>query len=151
MSGAEEQLSGAGSMPASSAVRSAASSAAGSAAPGAVRAGWFRAYGVGVVDVPDHSPIPTEASDLRTEPAGSAPEGRGGVVYLGQLPDGPITVLTGPSAVLYRALVARVESPRARVARVAHGLGVDPQSVDAEAITEFAEELVAAGLLTRND
>lgn len=133
------------------AASSPASGAASSATPSAARAGWFRAYGVGVVDVPDDSPIPAEASDLRTEPAASDPEGRGGVVYLGQLPDGPITVLTGPSAVLYRALVETVESPRARVASVAHGLGVDPQSVDAEAITEFAEELVAAGLLIRND
>lgn len=68
----------------------------------------------------------------------------GGVVYLAPLPGGPVVVLTGVSAVLYRALTAPdgdvVES-------VARGLGVSVEDIDPETVAEFAEELRDAGLL----
>ena len=98
--------------------------------PGPVTRGWARAHGVAVVDAPD-------------EPVEDQP---GGVVYLASLPHGPLRVLSGASAVLYRALVDQHEDPAARVAA---DLGVDPQDIDPEAIVEFADELVQAGLLVR--
>lgn len=99
---------------------------------GPVTEGWARAHGVAVVDAPD-------------EPVDDQP---GGVVYLGPLPHGPVRVLSGASAVLYRALVAHPEDP---VAAVAAGLGVEPHEIDPEAIVEFADELVAAELLVRRE
>lgn len=95
-------------------------------------AGWARAPGVAVVDAPD-------------EPVEDQP---GGVVYLGPLPHGPVRMLSGASAVLYRALTAHPEDP---VAAVAAGLGVEPGEIDLEAIVEFADELVAEQLLVRHD
>lgn len=99
---------------------------------GPVTPGWARAHGVAVVDAPD-------------EPVDDQP---GGVIYLGPLPHGPVRVLAGASAVLYRALVAHPEDP---VAAVAAGLGVEPHEIDLEAIAEFADELVAAQLLVRRE
>lgn len=98
--------------------------------PGPVARGWARAHSVAVVDAPDE-PVDDQ---------------RGGVVYLGPLPRGPVRVLSGASAVLYRALVAHPEDP---VAAVAAGLGVELHEIDLEAIVEFADELVQAGLLVR--
>jgi hypothetical protein len=72
---------------------------------------------------------------------------RGGVIYLAPLPDGPLRVLSGASAVLYRALVDPHDDPAVRVARE---LGVAPEDVDPEAIMEFADELVQQGLLVRS-
>ena len=75
-----------------SGVGPAAESAMDPGAEGTVSARWWRAYAVAVVDVegaPDED--------------GETP---GGVVYLAPLPDGPVVVLEGVSAVLYRALTA---------------------------------------------
>ena len=102
--------------------------------PGASSAGrspasrWSRARYVAVVDAPE-------------EVADGLP---GGVVYLAPLPDGPLRVLSGASAVLYRALVDPHDDPAVRVARE---LGVAPEDVDADAVAEFADELVREGLL----
>lgn len=101
--------------------------------PGKVTARWFRAYAVAVVDVP------AEAHE-------QAEDGAGGVVYLAPLPDGPVVVLTGVSAVLYRALTGGSEDV---VEEVARGLGVRPEDIDPETLSEFAEELCEAGLVVR--
>lgn len=91
---------------------------------------WSRARYVAVVDAPE-------------EVADGVP---GGVVYLAPLPDGPLRVLSGASAVLYRALVDPHDDPAVRVARE---LGVAAEDVDPDAITDFADELVQEGLLVR--
>jgi len=107
---------------------------------------WSRAVGVAVVDVPDADEQPSEAGGEHPADGSAVPEA-GGVVYLAPLPDGPVAVLSGASAVLYRALVAGDGDP---VARVSRDLGVSPEDVDAEAIDDFADELVEAGLIVRH-
>lgn len=102
---------------------------------------WSRAVGVAVVDLPDGDGRPAGGTSSPSE----TPEA-GGVVYLAPLPNGPVAVLTGVSAVLYRALVAPDGEP---VDHVARALGVPPDEVDPEAVTEFAEELREAGLIVR--
>ncbi|MCK0112233.1 hypothetical protein MWU75_08800 [Ornithinimicrobium sp. F0845] len=118
--------------------------------PGATSSRWSRAVGVAVVDVPDvaeqDQPVDGAPAPDRDQPVdGGATREIGGVVYLAPLPDGPVAVLAGASAVLYRALVATGgEDP---VARVARDLGVPVEEVDPEAIQEFAEELREGGFI----
>lgn len=115
-----------------SGVGPAAESAMDPGAEGPVSARWWRAYAVAVVDV--------EAAPEEDE------EAPGGVVYLAPLPDGPVVVLEGVSAVLYRALTAASGDV---VEEVARRLGVPPEDIDPETITEFAQELRDAGLVVR--
>lgn len=64
-------------------------------------------------------------------------------LYLAHLPDGPIMVLRGPSAALYRAVVASAEP----VAALADALEVDPQEIDGEGVAELLTEWVDQGYL----
>lgn len=106
---------------------------------------------VAVVDVPEPGGDgsgpggdgPADLGDRPADPGADEPADVGGTVYLAPLPDGPVTVLTGASAVLYRALLSE-EDP---VARVARDLGVPTEEVDPEAVREFAEELREGGFI----
>lgn len=69
----------------------------------------------------------------------------GGVVYLGPLPDGPVVVLQGVAAVIYRAAVS--DTGTDLVELVAAGLGVEPAEVDGEEVEQFLTELHERGLL----
>lgn len=66
-------------------------------------------------------------------------------LYLAHLPDGPIMVLTGPAAALYRAVVAGAQP----VAALAVALEVDADEIDAEGVEELLAEWVDGGLLVR--
>lgn len=68
-------------------------------------------------------------------------------VYAAHLPEGPIQVLTGVSAVVFSACAE--PGDQALLPRVAAALGVDEAEVDTEALEEFLDELAATGLLVR--
>jgi hypothetical protein len=73
--------------------------------------------------------------------------GHGGTVYAAHLPEGPIQVLTGVSAVVFTACTEAGDEPL--LPRVSAALGVDETDVDSQALEEFLDELAAGGLLTR--
>ena len=89
---------------------------------------WQVARGVGVVKDP-------------TEQA----SGQDATVYAAHLPDGPIQVLTGVSAMVFTACAEPGDEPL--LPRVFAALGVDEADVDTEVLEEFLDELAAAGLL----
>ncbi len=75
--------------------------------------------------------------------------GHGDTVYAAHLPEGPIQVLTGVSAVVFSACAGPGDVPL--LSRVAASLDVDETDVDPEALEEFLDELAVAGLLVRAD
>lgn len=91
---------------------------------------WRRPSSVAIVDQPD------------AVTGGGAP---GGVVYLGPMPDGPVVVLQGVAAVIYRAAVS--DTGTDLVELVAAGLGVGPTEVDGEEVEQFLSDLHERGLL----
>jgi hypothetical protein len=70
----------------------------------------------------------------------------GEAVYVASLPRGPIAVLDGPAAVIWRAFVAGNRETTA--SRVAEAAGVGPDDVR-PAVEEFLSQLDQAGLLPR--
>lgn len=69
----------------------------------------------------------------------------GGVLYLGPLPEGPVVVLEGVAAVIYRAATSDHETDLVEL--IAAGLGVDPEEVDAQEVEAFLTELAERRLL----
>lgn len=68
------------------------------------------------------------------------------VVYVAPVPAGPIRILAGSAAAIWRH--ARVGDPTTVVERVAQDAGMPADEVR-ETVEAFLDELVGAGLLTR--
>lgn len=69
---------------------------------------------------------------------------QGEVVYVATLPRGPIAVLDGTAAVIWRAVVAG--EPSGTVARVADAVGLGEEEIR-PTVEEFLAHLVDAGLM----
>lgn len=69
------------------------------------------------------------------------------LAYAAPLPDGPITVLRGVTAVVYRVLLGGPADPRAAVA---NALGVDSAEIDETALADLIDDLVGRRLLVRS-
>lgn len=75
--------------------------------------------------------------------AGGAP----GTVYLAHLPNGPLIVLEGSAALIWRTSLATANhSGRSVAVRVAEAMGSDPAAIQAD-VEAFLRELVTKGLL----
>lgn len=79
----------------------------------------------------------------------SAAADTGPVVYAAPLPQGPVTVLQGVTAVVFEATAGREAEPDELAPVVAKELGVSEQDIDTEVLAELLEELAGFGLLRR--
>jgi hypothetical protein len=86
-----------------------------------------------------------QVSDLQHDPLAVWDSGE--VIYLAALPKGPITVLEGTAAVIWReAMAGPLE---AAADRVASATGLESEQIRGS-VDEFVGLLVAQGLLTRS-
>ena len=83
-------------------------------------------------------------SDRRVEPV--AVQDTGDAVYIAALPRGPITVLTGSAATIWRAATGGVRGGVAD--RVAAATGLDAEDIR-KSVDDFVDGLIDQGLMLR--
>jgi hypothetical protein len=94
----------------------------------------------------DLAVVEDDRQDASEDPADPADPGGLGRVYLTTLPDGPLVVLEGSSALIWR----QAQEEGDLVTSVARLVGENPQAIRAE-VERFVEALVAHGLLEHRE
>ena len=87
---------------------------------------------------------PADVAVVDGEPAS---DGGPATLYLAHLPNGPLLILEGSAASIWRAAVSSAGDSDL-VERVADQTGVAPEEIRAD-VSDFVEDLVAQGLLER--
>jgi len=87
---------------------------------------------------------PGDVAVVDGEPAG---DGGPATLYLAHLPNGPLLILEGPAALIWRAAVSSAGDSDL-VERVADQTGADSEAIRSD-VAAFIADLVAQGLLER--